>query len=131
MRVPWFYIKNARKPDGFWGKLFIMHMNRGHAGLTAWALSLLNINNADCVIDIGCGGGKAVSILDKSGVAKKIFGIDYSETSVECARRRNKKAIDAGRVEIIKGSVSSLPYDDDFMRYHLKATIMGRILLKT
>ena len=60
MRVPWFFLKNARKPSGFWGKMFIAHMNRGHAALTAWALALLDIKKANKAIDIGCGGGRAV-----------------------------------------------------------------------
>ena len=34
-------VENAVKPEGFWGKLMIRSMNRGHSELTDWALGYL------------------------------------------------------------------------------------------
>ena len=51
-------LMNARKPKGFWGKIFIKKMNKGHAALTAWALEKLDLRPVDLAVDIGCGGGK-------------------------------------------------------------------------
>ena len=117
MRVPWFFLKNARKPSGFWGKMFIAHMNRGHAALTAWALALLDIKKANKAIDIGCGGGRAVALLAKNYDIDKVYGLDYSDTSVKCSKRRNAKAIKEGKVEIIKGNVSCMPFEEESMDY--------------
>ena len=41
-----------------------------------------------------------------------ICGIDYSEEMVHLAQKTNKKFVENGHVEIIHGSVSSLPFPD-------------------
>ena len=55
--------RNAPAPKGFWGRLMIRKMNIGHAKMTAWAFEQLNLQMARAVVDIGCGGGKAVKRL--------------------------------------------------------------------
>jgi len=42
----------------------------------------------------------------------KTYGIDYSEESVAASRRTNRSSIAAGRVEVLLGSVSRLPFPD-------------------
>jgi SAM-dependent methyltransferase len=64
------------------------------------------------VLDIGCGGGRALEYLAslvRLGIA---VGIDYSEDAVAVARKRNHKLIVRGRVEVLHGSVSSMPFLD-------------------
>jgi SAM-dependent methyltransferase len=39
-----------------------------------------------------------------------VVGIDYSEDSVAVARKRNQRLIATGRVEVLHGSVSSMPF---------------------
>ena len=48
--------ENAAKPAGFWGRLMIRSMNRGHSALTDWALDYVPVENGFRVLDIGCGG---------------------------------------------------------------------------
>ena len=38
---------------------------------------------------------------------------DYSDVSVEKSIKLNREAIDEGKVEVIQGSVSEMPFDDD------------------
>lgn len=104
--------ENAREPRGIWGTLMIKKMNKGHARMTRWAFDSLNIKEDDTILDIGCGGGNAVSILEKLAAKGKVYGIDYSALSVEKASARNKRAIMQGRVKILNASVSSLPFQD-------------------
>ncbi|MGN0551564.1 MAG: class I SAM-dependent methyltransferase [Acutalibacteraceae bacterium] len=103
---------NARKPKGIWGRLMIKKMNLTHKEMTLWAFDKLNISTCTKIADIGCGGGNAVKILSKANESSKIYGIDYSDLSVERAIKKNKTAVKQGRVKIIKGSVSSLPFND-------------------
>ena len=53
-------VENAGRPEGFWGKLMIRSMNRGHSELTDWALSYMEIKSGFRVLDVGCGGGRTV-----------------------------------------------------------------------
>jgi SAM-dependent methyltransferase len=41
------------------------------------------------------------------------YGLDYSEVAVEKSTKLNQAAIDEGRCEIIQGSVSELPFEDN------------------
>lgn len=104
--------RQCRKPAWWPGRLFVWIMNRSHASLTAWGLGHVDIERTFTMLDVGCGGGRTVQTL--SGIAPdgKVYGIDYSAESVATSRRVNARAIEAGRVDIRQGTVSSLPYPD-------------------
>jgi Cyclopropane fatty acid synthase and related methyltransferases len=89
---------NLRKPDGFWGHLILSLMNYGHTPIIKWALSFVPLTSTDTVLDIGCGGGGAIRRMAQT--SGKVYGVDYSETSVATARSKNKKAISQGKVDI-------------------------------
>ncbi len=50
--------------------------------------------------------------LAAAGTNRKVYGVDYSETSVASARKTNHLGIKEGHVEILHGSVSRLPFPD-------------------
>ncbi len=106
-------VENAERPQGFWGKMMIKSMNKGHSDLTDWALVHLEIKRSYNVLDVGCGGGKTVSKLCTKIGNGKVFGIDYSELCVEKSKKLNKNNIMCGKASILQASVSSLPFDDD------------------
>jgi ubiquinone/menaquinone biosynthesis C-methylase UbiE len=98
-------------------------MNRHHSKLTDWGLSHVSIKMNDKILDVGCGGGRTIDKLAALASAGKIYGIDYSESSVAAARRTNARWIDppsprlrragSGRVEIQQGSVSQLQFANE------------------
>jgi SAM-dependent methyltransferase len=87
-------------------------MNLGHSGLTRWGLAKVEIPENATVLDIGCGGGRTLDRLASLANLGKVVGIDYSEDSVAVARKRNERLIATGRVEVLHGSVSSMPFSD-------------------
>ena len=105
-------MRQCRKPASLPGRLFLLIMNRSHVGVTKWGLDHVAIEKDFTVLDIGCGGGKTVQTLAEVASEGKIYGIDYSRASVAASRRTNARAIEAGRVDIREGTVSSLPYAD-------------------
>ncbi|MDD5796186.1 MAG: class I SAM-dependent methyltransferase [Oscillospiraceae bacterium] len=106
-------VLNARNPKGFWGKMMIRSMNKGHYGVTGWGLNHIDIEEDFTILDVGCGGGKTVSRLSKTAVKGKVYGIDYSQLAVKKSKKFNKKAIKRNQVQIDEGSVSKLPYIDN------------------
>lgn len=104
---------NPAKPLGEAGEKMLLYMNEEHKDLTVWGLSLLSFGKGDRVLDVGCGGGatlKRLSLLVPEG---KLFGIDYSETSVALSRETNAEEIRSGRTEILPASVEALPFPED------------------
>ena len=88
-------------------------MNSGHSKLTDWGLSHISIRPHNAVLDVGCGGGRTVSKLAAIATEGKVWGVDFSKESVAVARRTNEKWIAMGRVEVVEGSVSQLPFSAD------------------
>lgn len=106
-------VENAGRPQGFWGKMMIKSMNKGHSELTDWALVHLEIKRNYNALDVGCGGGKTVSKLCQRIGNGKVYGIDYSELCVEKSKKLNKNNIMCGKASILQSSVSSLPFEDN------------------
>jgi SAM-dependent methyltransferase len=106
-------VRQCRKPFWLPGRAFAWIMNSTHYAMTQWALRHLPLATDSVVLDVGCGGGRTIQQLALLAPAGKVSGIDYSAASVAVARRTNARAIDAGRVDIRVGSVSSLPYADE------------------
>lgn len=106
------FILNCRKPAGELGIDVIESMNKSHTDLSLWGLSHLDIKEDDVILDVGCGGGVNIErFTDKTN--GKVYGIDYSEVSVAESTKYNQEKIDEGQVEILSGSVSDLPFDDE------------------
>jgi len=75
-------VKQCRKPTGLFGRFVGMGMNRGHSRLRRWGLSHISIKTNAIILDVGCGGGKAVQELARISSSGKVCGIDYSEEMV-------------------------------------------------
>lgn len=105
-------LRQCSRPSGWHGRITLRNMNRGHAELTAWGLRHVSVKSGDTILDVGCGGGATVARLADLATEGKVFGIDYSKESVAAARKENRGPIAEGRVEIVLGSVSHLPFTD-------------------
>ena len=106
-------IVNARKPVGELGHQILDRMNESHERMAQWGVSHFDINEDDLILDIGCGGGRNLERFAAQITTGKAVGLDYSEVSVEKSIQLNRKAIDEGKVEVIQGSVSEMPFEDD------------------
>ena len=105
---------NARKPEGFWGRMIVAGMNGGsHAAMASWGLDLGDIPADGEILDIGCGGGANLKRLMQRSPKAKVTGVDYSPVSVEKSRSVNADAIASGRCKVLEASVESLPFEDN------------------
>lgn len=102
---------NMRKPKGKLGNLQLKSMNKEHTPVSLWGLKHLDINPDDIILDVGCGGGININRMSKK--AKKVYGVDYSIESVKLSREVNRQEISDGKVEVVKGDVQNLPFDDE------------------
>lgn len=105
--------ENAVKPTGFWGRLMIRSMNKGHHNITDWALSYFDVQNGNIVLDIGCGGGRTVNKLCTAVGSGKVYGVDYSELCVKKSLELNRKNVLCRKAVIEQASVSELPFEDN------------------
>ncbi len=99
------------KPSGLLGSVAgtIMAKRPSNIERTEWTLSLLDIDSAERVLEIGCGPGVAINAISSIVTHGSVVGIDHSDVMVQQATRRNRAAINTGRVKLLQASVSALP----------------------
>jgi SAM-dependent methyltransferase len=106
------FINQCRKPKGLFGKWITKGMNKGHSNMASWGVTHISLKPRDIILDVGCGGGMNVYNFAQKVNGGKVYGIDYSDVSVEVSKKLNKKFIETETVEIKKASVSSLPFSE-------------------
>ena len=107
-----YFIRQCRKPTGWLGQGLVSNMNSRHASLTSWALEGIAFDGPRAKLDVGCGGGGTVRRMAEGAPSVKVYGLDYSAASAAAARRTNSAHVAAGRVLIVRGSASRLPFAD-------------------
>lgn len=103
------------KPTGLWGRVagWIMAHRASNRERNAWAVSLLDLQSTDHVLEIGFGPGVAIALMSKVVTSGQVVGLDHSEVMLQQARKRNASAIEQGRVQLHLASVSELPVGHD------------------
>lgn len=104
---------NMRRPKGMTGKIIVSLMNIGHKKAHLKGMKYLPKQDFASILDIGCGGGGCIKIFLSKYPEAEIKGVDYSPVSVEKTRKVNWKAIENGRLEVLQGDVSQLPFEKD------------------
>lgn len=99
------------RPHGMGGHLagWVMAHRSSNRERNRWVVSLLNVQPADRVLEIGFGPGIATTELSRLASRGQIFGIDHSQVMLRQASKRNSVAVRAGRVDLRLGSVELLP----------------------
>ena len=78
----------------------------------AWAVSLLDVQRDDRVLELGFGPGLAIRELSRIAAEGYVCGIDHSELMLRWARRRNADGLRRGVVDLRLGSFDELPAFD-------------------
>ena len=105
---------NARLPQSNrGGRFFLRWMNQHHVSLMKWALSCIDLKKAMSILDVGCGGGRALQMMAKKAPQAHLYGVDHSPESVKIACSTNQRYINLGRMTIQEGESSALPFADD------------------
>lgn len=107
------FAKQFKHPLGFWGRVAGNIMALGTGPRNAWTLSFLEIQEDERVLEIGYGPGVGIHQCCKMIQQGKVIGIDHSETMYKQAMRRNRKAIQEGKVELRNSTIEDLPISDE------------------
>ncbi|RJQ51735.1 MAG: class I SAM-dependent methyltransferase [Actinobacteria bacterium] len=103
--------RQFRRPSGLLGRLVGLFMSRSNKQIVESALQLLKLQPSDQVLEVGFGPGHGIRRASKT--AAFVAGVDFSETMLAVASRRNRSAIRDGRVELRKADAAKLPYDSN------------------
>ena len=99
------------RPAGLPGLMaaWVMAYRSSNRRRNAWAVSLLDVQRDDRVLEIGFGPGIAIRELASLAPHGQVCGLDHSEVMVRQASRRNTEAVRRGDVKLTLGSAENLP----------------------
>jgi ubiquinone/menaquinone biosynthesis C-methylase UbiE len=101
-------------PTGLGGRAagLLMANRSSNRKRNSWAVSLLDVQPDDRVLEIGFGPGLAILDLSRLAHEGHVCGVDHSDLMVRQARRRNADGCRRGVVDLRLGSVDELPAFD-------------------
>ncbi len=97
-------------PTGAGGHVagWIMSHRSSNVTRSRWAVDLLDVGRAERVLELGCGPGVALAALADRAVDGLVVGVDRSPVMIEQASRRNRAAVSAGRLQVVRTPVEDL-----------------------
>ena len=104
--------RQGRQPSGLLGHIVARVMARETHQANLVALDQLDLQPEDRLLEVGFGHGRTLEIAAQSISQGSLHGIDPSEVMQKVARRRNARAIGAGRMTLALGTADHLPYPD-------------------
>jgi SAM-dependent methyltransferase len=115
------------RPTGAAGHLagWIMGRRSSNVARNRWAVQLLDLQPTDHVIELGCGPGVAIAAAATRATRGLVVGVDHSQVMIRHARHRNRAAMQAGRVRLIRTPVQSLTIGDGSFNAALAVNTIG------
>lgn len=104
--------RQLRNPAGFLGSLVGWFMAIVNDKPNRLAVDALAPCPGDQVLELGFGPGWALRTIAARTPGGRVFGVDQSDRMLEQAANMNQAAIAAGRMQLIKGKFSPLPWID-------------------
>ncbi len=103
---------NLKRPEGLIGKLLANLLIKENRVQYDRLIQAMRLRGNEKLIEIGFGHGMGIKkIVEKSPV--HITGIDFSQTMLEMATKRNRKYIKQGRVNLHYGDILKFPLEEE------------------
>ena len=100
-------------PSGLTGRVVGRVLNRSNKSLVTFAVEAAEVAAGSAAVDVGYGGGVGLGLLlDRVGPAGIVHGVELSETMLASARRRFRRQLTDGRLQLHQASVQRLPLPD-------------------
>ncbi|MBK5199070.1 MAG: methyltransferase domain-containing protein [Methyloceanibacter sp.] len=102
-----------RNPSGLWGRTTGGVMAFANAKPNTLAVAALSLRDGESLLELGCGPGRALQGLLRLPHLARVIGLDWSEVMLAQASRRNRLAVEAGRLVLVRGDFARLPFVDE------------------
>jgi ubiquinone/menaquinone biosynthesis C-methylase UbiE len=100
-------------PRGLLGRLGGRLMALEHRRIYRFVVDALAVRSEDQVLEIGCGSGAASALVAERAADGLVCATDPSPVMVAQARRRLRKAIEAGRARVVRAAAEELDFQDE------------------
>jgi SAM-dependent methyltransferase len=102
--------RQFERPEGPLGALagFVMSHRPSNRERNRWTIELIAPEDDSRVLEIGCGPGLALSAMCERVTHGRVVGLDHSPLMLAQAAKRNRRAIERGRLQLHLGGLDSL-----------------------
>lgn len=103
--------KQFGHPSGILGSVVGRGMAKGNAALSRWVVGQVVAHHgptAERITELGPGPGVGLEALLAQFPDARVWGIDISTLMLSQSRKRNRAAVDAGRLTLLEGGVASV-----------------------
>lgn len=115
MSIKEYLAKQLEMPTGIFGRLITGSLlNKANENIIECTIRLLQLKPNEKVLDIGFGGGISIKKMLNVKNIRIISGVEISAPMINRAKKKFKKEIKKGLVELKKASVENLPYESGF-----------------
>ena len=122
MRFATFFSNQAREPTGLFGRYVASQIfKKGNAEMNAFIYDSLAISDGDHILEIGFGPGELIHAMAGRVGSGRVEGVDFSDTMLAIAQRKNRRHIQAGRVRLHCGDFDAMSFDG--RRFDLIVTV--------
>jgi ubiquinone/menaquinone biosynthesis C-methylase UbiE len=87
--------------------------DKGNAALNAFVLKLMAVQPDDRILEIGFGTGELIGKMAQQIRSGFIVGVDFSDTMVAIAQKRNKKHVGKSKVDLHRGNFDDMTFEND------------------
>ena len=108
-----FLARQLGYPSGIFGLLLMKLLNQGNATMNDFTFQQLNLQSEDRVLEIGFGGGYLLQKIIDSQIPSHIAGIDPQVDVIDMGKKKFKRVIDQGNLDLQQASGENLPYEDN------------------
>jgi ubiquinone/menaquinone biosynthesis C-methylase UbiE len=102
--------RQFERPHGALGAIagFVMSHRPSNRERNRWTVELIAPEENARVLEIGCGPGLALAATCERVTVGRIVGVDHSPLMLAQAAKRNRQAIETGRLQLHLGGLDSL-----------------------
>ncbi|WP_298486782.1 class I SAM-dependent methyltransferase [uncultured Maribacter sp.] len=105
--------KQLANPSGKFGVNVALGMNTMNAFISKTTYDLLQIKDAESVLEIGLGNGKFIESILAYGNSISYTGIDISEIMITEAKKINRHLLDTNHIDLFKADVEKMSFWDE------------------
>jgi SAM-dependent methyltransferase len=108
--------KQFRKPSGLLGHYAANFMKKNNQNRIVYVCDLVNPQDNDSILEIGCGAGYAIQLLSDKNSLCTIDAIDFSAMMIQKAKKINLKQINTNRVRLFRGNFSDYIFKNAYSK---------------
>ena len=105
--------RQFRKPSGILGHFAARFMKKNNQDYYLRAVELLEIQDSDRILEVGCGAGFVIRMIAELNAACRIDALDFSRLMLKKAGQINRPWIRQGRVRLLSGDLGNYDFRRD------------------